>query len=144
MFKKFPSDEINGTKNALFFLSRAPTHHSFTFNLWFSFELNHKVHLSKTLCGIVHFRFCFVFNKVYIFVQQNAWTLWLWNVITPFKIKIIERLHIFVPRPLIFKLQQEVLKFDDICVSWSSPKTDLETNLLNLENRSFENVRFSQ
>ena len=30
--------------------------------------------------------------------------------------------HIFAPRPLIFKLQQELLKFNDICVSWSSPK----------------------
>ena len=30
----------------------------------------------------------------------------------------------FACRPLIFKLQQEVLKFDDIGVSWSSPKTD--------------------
>ena len=28
----------------------------------------------------------------------------------------------FAPRPLIFKLQQEILKFNDICVSWSSPK----------------------
>ena len=28
----------------------------------------------------------------------------------------------FAPRPLIFKLQQEVLKFNDIFVSWSSPK----------------------
>ena len=31
-FKKFLSDKINGTKNALFFLSQAPTQHSFTFN----------------------------------------------------------------------------------------------------------------
>ena len=45
---------------------------------------------------------------------------------------------------LIFKLQQEVLKFNDICLSWSSQKTNLETNLLNLKNRSFENVIFSQ
>ena len=28
--KKFPLDKINDTKNALFFLSRAATHHSFT------------------------------------------------------------------------------------------------------------------
>ena len=77
MLKRFPSDKINGTKNALFFLSRAPTHHSFTFNLWFLYELKHKVRLSKTMCGIFHFRFRFVFIKVYIFVQQNAWTLWL-------------------------------------------------------------------
>ena len=77
MLKKFPSDKINGTKNALFFLSRAPTHHSFTFNLRFLYELKHKVHLSKTVCGIFHFQFRFVFIKVYIFVQQNAWILWL-------------------------------------------------------------------
>ena len=32
MFKKLPSAKINGTKNALFFLSRNPAHHSFTFN----------------------------------------------------------------------------------------------------------------
>ena len=54
--------------------------------------------------------------------------------------------HSFAPRPLIFKLQQEILKFDDICVSWSSPKTDLEQifKLENLKLLSFENVSFSQ
>ena len=52
--------------------------------------------------------------------------------------------HSFAPRPLIFNLQQEVSTFNDICVSWSSPKTDLETNLLNLEYRSFEYATFSQ
>ena len=77
MLKKFPSDKINGTKNALFFLSRAPTHHSFTFNLRFLYELKHKIHLSKTVWGIFHFRFCFIFIKVCIFVKQNAWILWL-------------------------------------------------------------------
>ena len=77
IFKKIPLDKINGAKNALFFLVRAPTHHGFTFNLRFLNELKHNVCLSKTVCGIFHFRFCFVFIKVYIFVQQNAWTLWL-------------------------------------------------------------------
>ena len=75
MLKKFSSDKINGTKNALFFLSRVPTHRSFTFNLRFLYELKHKVRLSKTLCRIFDFRFRFVFIKVYIFVQQNAWIL---------------------------------------------------------------------
>ena len=42
--------------------------------------------------------------------------------------------HSFAPRALIFKMQQEVLKFNDISMSWSSPKTDLVTNFLNLEN----------
>ena len=32
--------------------------------------------------------------------------------------------HSFAPIPLMFKLQQEVLIFNDICASWSSPKTD--------------------
>ena len=41
----------------------------------------------------------------------------------------------FDARPLIFELQQEVLKFNNICMIWSSPKTDLVTNLLDLENR---------
>ena len=35
MLKKNPLDKINGTKTALFFLSQASTHHSFTFNLRF-------------------------------------------------------------------------------------------------------------
>ena len=50
----------------------------------------------------------------------------------------------FVPRPLIYKLQQEVLRFNNNGVTWNSPKTDLVTNFFNLENGSFENVRFSQ
>ena len=77
MLKKFPSDKINGTKNVLFFLSRAPTHHSFIFNLRFLYELKYKLHLSKIVCVTFHFRFRFVFIKVHIFVQQNAWTLWV-------------------------------------------------------------------
>ena len=46
MLKIFPSDKINGTKNALFFLSRGPTHHSFIFTLRFLYELKHKARLS--------------------------------------------------------------------------------------------------
>ena len=75
MLKKCPADNINSTKNVLFFLSRAPTHHSFTFNSHFLYELKHKIHLSETACGIFHFRFRLVFIKIYNFVQQNAWAL---------------------------------------------------------------------
>ena len=67
MLKKFPSEKINVTKNALSFLWRATTHHSFTFNSQFLYELKHMVHLSKTLCGIFFFRFRLVSIKVYIF-----------------------------------------------------------------------------
>ena len=75
--KKIPSDKINGTKNALILLLQASAHHSFTFNLWFLYELKHKVRLSKAVCEIFHFRFRFVFIKIYSFFRQNAWTLWL-------------------------------------------------------------------
>ena len=37
-------------------------------------------------------------------------------------------------------MQQGVLKFNDICVSLSLTKSELEKNFLNLENQSFENV----
>ena len=39
MLKKFPSDRINDTKNALFFLLQAPTYDSVTFNLQLLYEL---------------------------------------------------------------------------------------------------------
>ena len=43
----------------------------------------------------------------------------------PLKIIIIEKPQRVLLPDLIFKLQQKVLKFNDICMSWSSPKTDL-------------------
>ena len=46
MAKKFASNEINSTKNVLFFLLRVPTHHSFTFSLLYLYELKHKIPLS--------------------------------------------------------------------------------------------------
>ena len=75
MLKKFPSDKVDGTKNALIFLSQAPTQHRFTFNLQILYEMKHKVSLSKTVCGIFQLRFRFVLIKVYIVAQQNTWTL---------------------------------------------------------------------
>ena len=47
MLKKLPLDKVNGTKNALSFLSRAPADHSFTFDSRFLHELKYKVRLSK-------------------------------------------------------------------------------------------------
>ena len=77
IFKKSPLDKIGGTKNVLFFLSGDPACHSFTFNLPFLYELKQEVRLSKTVSGNFHFWFHFVFITVHIFVQPNAWTLWL-------------------------------------------------------------------
>ena len=42
--------------------------------------------LSKAMCGICRF-------SISIFAQQKAWTLWLKNVIIPFKFKVIEKSH---------------------------------------------------
>ena len=64
----------------------------------------------------------------------------LFDFIISFKIKITEKPHSFACRPLIFKLQQEVLKSDNICVGWSSPKTELVKKFLNSKNTSLENV----
>ena len=75
-----------------FFLLRAPTHHSFTFNLRFLYELTHKVHLPKNLRGIFHFRFCFVFfNK-----NMDSLTLKRHNSFQNCNNR--KTMHIFAPR----------------------------------------------
>ena len=63
-------DVLNVTKNALFFLLRAPTHHSFTFNFQFLYELKRMFHLPKLCVGFSIFdsvlfllNFIFLFNK---------------------------------------------------------------------------------
>ena len=66
-------------------------------------------------------------------LHVNLWKFWL----IPFC--FVMRKDHFKQKSLLwpqvpFKLQQEFLKFSDICVSWSSQKTDRETNFLNLEN----------
>ena len=70
MLKKNPLDKTNGTKNSLFLLSRAPTHHSFTFNLRLLYEMKHEFRLSKTLLSILDpdlllLKFRFSFNKMH-------------------------------------------------------------------------------
>ena len=72
MLQKFLSDKRNGTKNAFFFLLRALTHRSFTFNSQFLYELKHMVNLSKTVWDFLFsipfrllLKFIFLFNKMY-------------------------------------------------------------------------------
>ena len=121
MLEQFQSEKINISKNAIFFLSQDATHHNLIFNSQFLYELKHIVRLSKRLL-YSHFRSRFVLLKfTYLFSKMH--------------------------RPLIFKLQQEILKFNDICMSWSTPKTEPEDEYFkfkkNIENWSFENVSFS-
>ena len=69
--KKFSFRQNKCYKKYTLFVLGALTHHSFTFNLWSLYELNHKVYpFSKDLYWIFHFWLCLVFTKVYIFVQQ--------------------------------------------------------------------------
>ena len=57
---------------------------------------------------------------------------------------LIEKsLNAFGPIPLISRNQIEVLKFNNICASKSSPKVGVGTDFLNLGNSRFENVSFS-
>ena len=145
MLKIVPSDKTNSTKNALLFLSRAPAHHSSTFIFWFLDEVKHKVLLSKTVCGICYFRFRFVFYQSLYFSSTKCMDSLTLKCHSSFQNQNNRKAtHSFAPRPRIFKLQQEVLKISDICMGWSSRKTELETNFFNLENRSFKNVNFSQ
>ena len=126
-----------------FFLLWALAHHSFTFNSWFSYEHKHKVHPCKTVFWIFQFQFHFIFIKICFCSTKSMDSLTLkhnsffqiWN--------IRKATHTFAPRPLISKSQEEALKFSDIYVSWSSPKTDLETNILNWKS-NFENASFSE
>ena len=124
ILKKFPSEKINVTKNALFFLSRAPTHHIFNFNLRFLYELKHKVRLSNCVWDFpfsIRFRF--------------YWSLYFCStkcLDSSFKSKIIEKPHTI--------LLPEVLKFNDICMSWSTLKMTW-WQAFSIQNiRSFGNV----
>ena len=77
--------------------------------------------------------FIFLFNK-----KHDSWTLKRHNSFQDQNNRKVS--HSFTVRLLIFKLQRNVWKFNDICVSWSSPKTDLETNFLNLGGACFLEV----
>ena len=71
MLKTYPSDKINVTKN--YFLSQTPTHHSFTLNSQFLYELKHKVHLSKSVGG-GDFPFSIPSRYTFYFYISLYWT----------------------------------------------------------------------
>ena len=141
MLKKFPSGKISGTKNALIFLSRS----SVLFLIcnsdmsWSTRFVSLKLWVGFFIFDSVLFllKFIFLFDK-----KLDSFTLKPHDYFQNENNR--KATHSFAPRPLVFKLQQECLKFSDTCLSCSSLKVDLEMNFLNLENRSFENVSFSQ
>ena len=127
--QKFPLDKKNSTKHALFFLLWAPTHHGFTFNLWFLCELKHKVCLSKTACGIFPFLIQFGFYWSLHFCLPKCKDSGLQNVVAPFKIKVIEKPHrVLLPDLWFLNCSRNFMNS-----TWSStlPKNYLETNFVN-------------
>ena len=141
-------EKINVTKNPLFFLSGAPIHHSFTFTLQFSYELKHEVDPCKSVRVICHFRFHLVFTKVFIFVQQNSFTLKCHNSFQNYNNR--KATHSFPTRTLILsfknKFENSLISLISLIFAWvgAPQKTYLETNFLNLENRNFGFVIISQ
>ena len=78
MLKKLSFGQNKRYQNGLFFLSRAPIHNSFTKELYLVlllirhlYELKHNAHLSKSVCGIFHFRFYFRLLKFIILFNKK-------------------------------------------------------------------------
>ena len=92
--------------------------------------------VSLKVCGGFSIFNSVSFLVVYIF-EQNALNLWLHS----FQNQNRKNTHSFDLRPLDFKLQQ-ALKFNNICVSWSSQKIDLETNFFKLKISKFQVCHF--
>ena len=99
--KKNTFEKINVTKNALFSLSQAPTHHSFSFNSRFLCELKQKFHLSKILC-VWDFPLLIpasvLLKSMFLFNRKHG----LWNIIISFKIEIIEKSNMLLLPDLWF------------------------------------------
>ena len=139
MLKKFPSDRIKVTKNAPFLCASSNSSVLLlicdtytTWSIWFislnlvwdfPFSITSRFYQTLHFCSIKSMD-SLTLTRDNSFQNKNSRTA----------------THSFASRSLIFKLQQEVWKFNDICVSWSSSKT----NFLNFKNWSFELVTFSQ
>ena len=137
MLKEIPSGKINVTKNALFFSfsisNSSQFYFQFTILTWVEAHdlslYKWEVRMGYSIFDAVSFYQSLYFCST---KSMDSLTLKCHNSFQSYNNRKATRT--FASRYLIFKLQQEVLKFNDICVSWSSPKTDLEKNFLNLEN----------
>ena len=94
-----------------------------TRSLRFLYELKPKIHLSKTVCGIFHFRFGLLFIKISILLQQTTRILWAWSLIIPFKIKIREKLRTVLIPDLRFLSCNKNFENSMISVWVGAPKT---------------------
>ena len=88
------------------------------------------VRFSQSVSEISYFRVRLAFIKTYIFCSAKSMDCFTLKRHHSFENENNRKAtESFAPRLLIFKFQQDVLKFNDICLSCSSPKTDMETFL---------------
>ena len=119
------------------------THHPI--HLRFLYELRHRVRFTKTVFWILHFRFRFAFIKVLYFCSTKCmdsltsklknWNFQNWNN---------KKLSTVLLQGLCFKVAQRNFKIHWYLCELELPKNWPRDKFLNLENRSFENVSFSQ
>ena len=135
--KKFPQGEVNVRKLQSFlvreFLLLTLSYLTYDSNINWSTGFTYlKLCMTFSIFDSVSIslKFTFLFQKIMdslILKLHNSFQNWNDRKAT----------HAIAPRILIFKLQQKFLKFSDICMSWYSQKSDLETKFWDLENLTF-------
>ena len=143
MLKKFRSDKINGTKNAIFFLSLAPTHHTSAFNLRFLRGEAQCLSLSKTVFKSVFDSILFLLKFAFLFSKMHG-IFWPRNFIISFKIKIKEKLHTVFNPSLCFSVATRSFQIQWYLRVLGLPKNWPADKFFKNAETSFENVRFSQ
>ena len=117
-------------KNALSFLLWVRTYQYLTFNSlylrWSTRFVSLKACVKFSISDSVSFLLMLTF-----FASQETWGMdsFRHNCFQNWNIRKVT--HDFTPKPLIFKFQQELLKFNNICLSWSLLQVKQETNFSN-------------
>ena len=135
----FPLEKISGTKKGSFFsrdvqLSTVLLLFCDSHMCWSTRFVSLKLRVDFS----IFYSVAFLQKLVYIFSSTKFMDCVTLKRHKLFQNKKIKRkaTHSFLPRPLIFKLQQKVLNSNNISLCWNSPKSDLMTNFLNLEYQS--------
>ena len=97
--------------------------------------------LSVGFC-IFDFWFSFLLKLIFLFNKMHFDSLALKRSNSFQNQNSRKATHSFTLRPPSFKLQQDVWKFDDICVSWNSPKNWPGNKLVKLRKSKFWESQF--
>ena len=110
MLKKFFLDKINGTNMTSFLFCKL---HLITALLLICYS--YMSWSTEFVFRKLGFSIIFFFNKMHgLLTLKRHNSIQTWNN--------WKATHVFALRPMIFKLLQEVWKFNDICVSWAPKK----------------------